>query len=179
MPITDDVRKVGGTVLEQSKVALDEARKPWYAAVGAGELAYGQLQTQLTQLPAEVQARLRKLQAVPGHLEPAALRDAVETATAQGLRTYGAYAQQARETYESLAHRGELVVRRLRRAPEVKSAFDAVEDVVAGVGGTVAKAEETVTEPGPTRTRKPATAGRAATKTPPARKAPAKRTPKS
>jgi hypothetical protein len=162
MPITDDVRKVGGTV-------LDEARKPWYAAVGAGELAYGQLQTQLTQLPTEVQARLRKLQS---GADPAAVRAAVETATAQGLRTYGFYAQQARETYESLAHRGELVVRRLRRSPEVRSAFDAVEDVVDGAGETVAKTEAAVTEPGPTTTRatrKPA-AGRAATKTVPARK---------
>ena len=58
MPITDDVRKYRETVLEQGKVALEEARKPWYAAVGASELAYGQLQAQLdqlSQLPAEVQ----------------------------------------------------------------------------------------------------------------------------
>ena len=52
MPITDEVRKVGETVLEQGKVALDEARKPWYAAVGAGELAARQLPAPLSQLPA-------------------------------------------------------------------------------------------------------------------------------
>ena len=40
MPITDEVRKYRETVLEQGKVALGDARKPWYAAVGAGDFAY-------------------------------------------------------------------------------------------------------------------------------------------
>jgi exonuclease VII small subunit len=176
MPITDDVRKYGETVLEQGKVALDEARKPWYAAVGAGELAYGQLQAQLTQLPAEVQARVRKLQTASGQLDPAAVREAVENATNQGLRAYGTYAAQAKETYESLAHRGELVVRRLRRSPEVKETFENAQELVADAGGTVATAEEKVTRPGRATTRKPATPR---TTTTTARKAPAKRTPKS
>jgi hypothetical protein len=144
-----DVRKYGETV-------LTEARKPWFAAVGAGELAYGQLQTQLSALPAEVQARLRKLQALDA-------REAVENATATGLKAYGTYTTQARETYESLAHRGELVVRRLRRSPEVKSAFDKVEEIVAD-------ADDAVTKPGPTTTKAPAA------RKAPARKAPAKKT---
>jgi exonuclease VII small subunit len=169
MPITDEVRKYGETVLEQGKVALDEARKPWYAAVGAGELAVGQLQAQLTQLPTEVQARLRKLQENGRQLDAASLRSAVETAAEQ-------YATRARENYESLAHRGELVVRRLRRSPEVKQTFHNAEDLVAEAGKTVAKAEEKVTEPGVPTTRKPAAP---AAKTAPARKTPAKRTPKN
>ena len=164
MPITDDVRKYGETV-------LDEARKPWYAAVGAGELAYGQLSQQLTQLPAEVQARVRKLQTVPAQLDPTAVRGAVETATSQGLKVYGFYTAQARETYESLAHRGELVVRRLRRSDEVKETFAKAQELVAEAGETVAAAEEKVTEPGPATTRKPAAAKKVA--------APRKRTPKS
>lgn len=168
MPITDDVRKYGETV-------LDEARKPWYAAVGAGELAYGQLSQQLTQLPAEVQARVRKLQTVPNRLDPTAVRGAVETATSQGLKVYGSYTAQARETYESLAHRGELVVRRLRRSEEVKETFAKAQELVAEAGETVAAAEDTVTRPGPTATRKPAAEKTPAT----ARKAPAKRTAKS
>jgi hypothetical protein len=176
MPITDDVRKYGETVLEQGKVALEEVRKPWYAAVGAGELAYGQLQAQLTQLPAEVQARVRKLQSASGQLDPAAVREAVEHATNQGLRTYGTYATQAKETYESLAHRGELVVRRLRRSPEVKETFAKTQELAADAGGTVAAAQEKVTKPGRPTTSKPATP-RATTTT--AGKAPAKRTPSS
>jgi uncharacterized protein YjbJ (UPF0337 family) len=176
MPITDDVRKYGETVLEQGKVALDEARKPWYAAVGAGELAYGQLSAQLTQLP----ARVRELQSVPTQLDPAAVRGAVETATSQGLKVYGAYTNQAKETYEQLAHRGELVVRRLRRSPEVKETFGKAQELVAEVNETVATAEDKVTKPGRTTTRKPV-APKATVKAAPttARKAPAKRTPKS
>lgn len=173
MPITTDVRKYGETVLEQGKVALDEARKPWYAAVGAGELAYGQLQQQLTQLPVEVQTRLRKLQENAGQLDAAQLRDAVEAAAEQAREAAGTVATQARETYESLAHRGELVVRRLRRSPEVRGAFDKAEELVSEAGETIGKAEEKVTRPGRTTTRKPATARTTSPTT--ARKAPAKR----
>lgn len=179
MPITDDVRKYGETVLEQGKIALDEARKPWYAAVGAGELAYGQLQAQLTQVPAEVQARLRKLQANGKQLDPAALREAVETARAEGLRAYEEYTTQAKETYESLAHRGELVVRRLRRSPEVSDTFKTAQELVAEAGETVAAAEEKVTKPGRPVTRKPAAAKAERTTPATARKAPAKRTSKT
>lgn len=164
MPITTDVKKYGETVLEQSKVVLDEARKPWLAAVGAGELTYAQLQT----LPAEVQARLRKLQALD-------VREAVENATATGLKAYGTASNQARETYESLAHRGELVVRRLRRSDEVKSAFDKVEEIVADAGDTVDKAGDAVTKPGPITTKAPAATKAPARRTT-ARKAPAKKT---
>ncbi len=156
MSITTEVRKYGETVLEQGKVALDEARKPWYAAVGAGNLAYGQLQQQISQLPAEVQARLRRLQSGAGQLDPAHLREAVDTATAQAREVYGAYANQARDTYESLAHRGEIVVRRLRRSPEVRGAFEKAEELIAEVGDTVEQADEKVTKPGRTTTRKPA-----------------------
>jgi exonuclease VII small subunit len=161
MPITDEVRKARETVLEQGKVALEEARKPWFAAVGAGELAYGQL----SQLPTEVQARVRKLQADGRQLDAATVRSAVENAAG----AYEAYATQVREAYETLAHRGELVVRRLRRSPEVVETFEKAEDVVAEAGNAVAKAEEKVTRPGPAATRKPVA------KTPPARKAPGKR----
>ena len=173
MQITDEVRKYRETVLEQGKVALGPARKPWYAAVGAGEFAYEQLQAQLSQLPTELQGRVRKLQAGGRQLDAAALRSAVENAAEHAAGTYGTYAAQARDTYDSLAHRGELVVRRLRRSPEVKETFEKVEGAVTDAGQAVSKAEETVTQPGPVTTRKPAE------KTAPARKAPAKRTPKA
>ena len=173
MPITDDVRKYRETVLEQGKVALEEARKPWYAAVGASEFAYERLQTQLTQLPAEVQARVRKLQSGGRQIDAAAVRSAVETAAEQAAGAYGTYTAQARDTYESLAHRGELVVRRLRRSPEVKDTFATAGDAVADAGKAVSEAEETVTQPGRPTTPKPAA------KTAPARKAPAKRAPEA
>jgi exonuclease VII small subunit len=177
MPITDDVRKYGETVLEQGKVALDEARKPWYAAVGAGELAYAQLQAQLAQLPAEVQARLRKLQQDGKQFDPAVVREAVENVTAEGLKVYGTAAAQARETYETLAHRGELVVRRLRRSSEVTETFEKAQELVGTAAETVAVAEDKVTKPGKPATRKPAAPKATPAKATPAKATPAKATP--
>ncbi len=164
MSITTDVRKYGETV-------LDEARKPWYAAVGAGDLAYDQIQKQLTQLPGEVQERVRKLRGTAGELDAANLRTAVGTATGQAKETYVAYTGLVREQYQTLAHRGELVVRRLRRSPEVREAFDKAEELISDAGQKVGQAEDKVTKPGSVKT---ATPRRAA-----ARKAPAKRTAKS
>ena len=174
MPITDEVRKYRETVLEQGKVALDEVRKPWYAAVGASEFAYERLQTQLSQLPAEVQARVRKLQSNGRQLDATAVRSAVENAAEQAAGAYGTYAAQARDTYESLAHRGELVVRRIRRSDEVKETFEKAGDAIADAGKAVGKAEDVVTRPG-----RPATTPKPAVRTAPARKAPAKRAPRA
>jgi len=166
MSITTDVRKYGETVLEQGKQALDEARKPWYAAVGAGTLAYDRLQKQLVQLPTEVQDQLRKLRANAGELDTAQLREVVGKTANQAVAAYGAYAGQARERYEALAHSGELVVRRLRRSPEVHEAFDKAESLLSDAGRKVEHAEGKVTKPGPQKT---------APRTTRARKAPAKR----
>jgi hypothetical protein len=166
MSVSTDVRKYRETVLEQGKVALGEARKPWYAAVGATDLAYGQLREQLTQLPAEVQARVRRLQSGAGEIDAAHLRDAVATAAGQTREVYDAYVAQARSAYESLAHRGELVVRRLRRSEEVRSAFDKAEEVLSDARETVEEADAKVTQPTPARKA-------------PARKVPAGRTAKA
>ena len=167
MSITTDARKYGETVLGQGKQALDEARKPWYAAVGVSDLAYDRLQKQLTQLPTEVQERLRQLRANAGELDTAQLREAVGTAAGQAKEAYATYTGQARERYESLAHRGELVVRRLRRSPGVRGAFGKTEELISDAGHAVEQAETKVTKPGPQTTGTP----RSTT----ARKAPAKR----
>jgi heparin binding hemagglutinin HbhA len=172
MPTTD-VKKYGETVLEQGKAAIDEVRKPWFAAVGATSLAYVQLRDQLSELPAGTQERLRKLQEraveLPAEtqerlkkwqelagerIDPALVSEKVRHA-------FEDYAAQAKETYESLAQRGEQVVRTLRRDPRVTTAFAETEELVE-------RAEELVTE-------KPVTPAKAAGRTTP-RKAPARRT---
>jgi hypothetical protein len=170
MSITTDVRKYRETVLEQSKQALDEARKPWYAAVGASDLAYDRIQKQLTQLPVEVQGQLRRLRGTAGELDAAHVRAAVGTAAGQARETYAAYTGLVREQYESLAHRGELVVRRLRRSPEVRGAFGKAEELISEAGEKVEQAEEKVTKPGPRRTApRSTTAGKAPAKRPAAK----------
>ncbi|HVQ94860.1 MAG TPA: hypothetical protein VMU51_27760 [Mycobacteriales bacterium] len=156
MPTGTDVKKYGETVLEQGKAALDEARKPLFAAVGATNLAFDQLRAQLRDLPAETQEQLRKLQDRAGTLDRAKVRKVVED-----------YADQARETYITLAQRGEKVVRQLRRDPRVRSAFDQTEDLVE-------RAEEAVTG----RPAKPARTS-TATKAPARKTTARKTTPKS
>jgi hypothetical protein len=156
MPTGTDVKKYGETVLEQGKAALDEARKPLFAAVGATNLAFDQLRAQLRDLPADTQEQLRKLQDRAGTLDRAKVRKVVED-----------YADQARETYVTLARRGEKVVRQLRRDPRVRNAFDQTEDLVE-------RAEETVTGR-PAKSTRTSTATKA-----PARKTTARKTtPKS
>jgi hypothetical protein len=153
MPTGTDMKKYGETVLEQGKVALGEARKPLFAAVGATNLAFDQLRSQLKDLPAETQEQLKRLQerlhGGAGPMDRARVRKAVEE-----------YAGQARETYATLAKRGEQVVRQLRRDPRVRNLFNEAED-------RLERAEEVVTD-------RPA--HRPATAKAPARKAPARKT---
>ena len=75
---------------------------------------------------------MRKLRGTAGELDAANLRAAVDTATGQAKETYVAYTGVVREQYLTLAHRGELVVRRLRRSPEVREAFDKAEELDLG-----------------------------------------------
>jgi predicted DNA-binding protein len=157
MPTSTDVRKYGETVLEQGKAALGEARKPLLAAVGATNLAIGQLRSQLKDLPAETQEQLKKLQDRANTLDRTRVRKAVEE-----------YAEQARETYATLAQRGERVVRQLRRDPRVRNAFAETEELVERTETAV--------------TGRPATNSttRSSSGTAPARKSPARKaTPKS
>jgi heparin binding hemagglutinin HbhA len=140
MPNTD-VRKYGETVLEQGRAALDEARKPLFAAVGATNLAFDQLRTQLRDLPAETQEQLRKLQDRAGTLDRAKVRKTVEE-----------YAEQARDTYGTLARRGEQVVRQLRRDPRVRNAFAETEELVERTEEAVTGRPAKPTRTTPTRT---------------------------
>jgi phage shock protein A len=133
MSINTDVRKYG-------EVAVTEARKPWLAAVGATDLAYGQIRKQLDELPAE----LRRVREGATKLD---VRSAATTATGQVREVAEAYVSTAREAYETLAHRGDLVVRRIRRRPEVREAFAKTEQALSDAEKTVAQAEEKVTRP--------------------------------
>ena len=127
--ITENVKKARETVVEQSKVAFDEAKKPLYFALGAGDLALAQLRT----LPAETQLQVKRLQdratelqTRAAGLKPAELRTALDE-----------YVAKVRSTYAELAERGEQVLAKAVRQPGVKvvlgkaeSLFDKAEDAV-------------------------------------------------
>lgn len=154
-PRPTDPRTYGEAVIDQGKAALDEVRKPLLAAVGATDLAVGQIRASLRDFPAGPQQRLRALQdealaqlrrlqerAQTGStpVDPTQVRQAVQTYTAQARDAYGTYSAQARETYDTLTHRGELVVRRLRRSPELRHGFEEAGELLERVDGAVERA---------------------------------------
>lgn len=174
MPAGTDTRHYREAVLEQGKAALTEARKPLFAAVGATNLAYDQLRSQLRELPDQTQEQLRRLQdeaqSQLKKLQDRAGDRAVELTPAQlsaRLRKIvEEYAAQARENYVTLAHRGEKVVAKLRRDRRVRELF-------AGTEEFVERTEEAVT--GRPASAPQAEATRRAAAKAPARKAPARR----
>jgi hypothetical protein len=166
MPASTDFRKYGETLREQSKTAIEEARKPLFAAVGATNYAIDQLLTQLRDWPTETQARVKKLSddaqtqlrtlrersgERAGKLDPAQVRKAFEDA-----------AEQAKDRYETFSSRGEKIVQQLRKDPKIKHLFADAEQLVRDADKTV------------TGTKAPAPKG-TTTKTT-TRRAPAKKT---
>jgi hypothetical protein len=113
MPTTTDIRK---TIVEQGKTAIEEARKPLFAAVGATNYAFDQLRTQLKDLPTELRKLQERSSERAGRLEPTQVRKAIEEV-----------AGQAREQYETLSTRGEKIVQQLRRDPRITHVFADVE----------------------------------------------------
>ncbi|SRR6266496_3309710 len=175
MPTNTDYRKYADTVLEQGKAAFDEARKPLLAWVGATDLAYDRLRSQLKELPARAQGGVESLD--PVQLS-ARVRQAVESYASQARHAYDDYREQAREQYATLSHRGELVVRRLRRRPEVRSAFGRTEKLLSRTEKLVEEAEEQVTgKPASGASTGSTTSSSSAARKAPARKAPARKSP--
>jgi hypothetical protein len=146
MSTSTDYRKY---VRQQGKAAFDEARKPLLAWVGATDLARDRVLSQLRELPGETQARVRRLQGGVESFDPvqltAQVRKAVRGYAKQARKTYVDYRVQAQEQYSTLSHRGELVVRRLRRRPELRSAFGRTERLLRRTEKLVEEAEEQVT----------------------------------
>jgi heparin binding hemagglutinin HbhA len=158
MPNTADVRK---TVTGQGRAVLEDARKPLYAFLGAGDLVLARA-SQLRELPGdtqtamdgrvrEVRTRIEDLRADLRHRlaellsraeslqdrapKPAELRSMVEK-----------YLERARETYEDLAERGEKVVSEAATRPGVKRVLDRAESLLDRTGDTVDAAAAGVQE---------------------------------
>jgi heparin binding hemagglutinin HbhA len=168
MPITADVRKARVAVVDQSKAVLEDARKPLFAVVGAGDLAVTRTASQLRDLPADYQTALdSRVKQVRTRIED--LRTDVKTriedlrskaTELQGKATGTAgkafvkpgdlrsmvesYLDKAKEVYEDLAARGEKVVTKVSDRPAVKSVIDRAETLFDRAGDAVEHAAETV-----------------------------------
>ncbi|CAN5176431.1 hypothetical protein BH20ACT5_BH20ACT5_19920 [soil metagenome] len=115
MNVSSELKQYGEIVAEQGKLALTEARKSFYAVVGAGDLALERASEQGRQFA----ERLRSAEV--RRIDTAAVREAFE------------------EYVTDLTVRGEKVVHEFRKDPRVQrviiraeSAVDTVEDALEG-----------------------------------------------
>lgn len=164
MPITADVRRA----VDQSRAALEEARKPLYAVVGAGDLAVSRTTSQLRDLPAETQSavdsrvklvrtrledlradvkvRITELRSKAAELQGKATDTAGRAfVTPTELRSLvESYLGKAKGVYEDLAVRGEKVVTKVSDRPAVKSVIDRAETLFDRTEGAVADVADAV-----------------------------------
>jgi len=192
MPITTDVRRA----VDQSRAVLEDARKPLYAVVGAGDLAVSRTASQLRDLPAETQSAVDdRVRLVRARLEDlrsdvkvriAELRGRATELQGKASDTAGrafvtpselrsrveTYLGKAREVYEDLAARGEKVVTKVSDRPAVKSVIGRAETLFDRAEGAVSDAAASVSDTA--EAVSDATAPKAPARKAPARKAAAK-----
>lgn len=125
----DDATDVRG----QAVHALEEARTPLLAVLGAGDIAAHAVVDTLTkvrqQLNERAEAARSDLNDLPGKLDADELRSRVDT-----------YAESAKQVYDYLAERGEDALGRFRSQPGVQKAWTQVEQAQDRVEGVVGDA---------------------------------------
>ncbi|MER7080283.1 heparin binding hemagglutinin HbhA [Saccharopolyspora kobensis] len=135
-PKTEDVNKVREQAEKAFGDAVEQARTPLLAALGAGDLAaqalleaVNKVRTQLNERAEAARQELPSdLEELRGKLDPAELRKRVD-----------AYSQTAKQLYDFLAERGEETLHRLQDQPQVKKVW-------SQVGTAQDKVEDTVDE---------------------------------
>ncbi|MER6991785.1 hypothetical protein ABT337_25965 [Saccharopolyspora hirsuta] len=135
-PKTEEVTKVREQAEKAFGDAVEQARTPLLAALGAGDLAaqalleaVNKVRTQLNERAEAARQELpNDLDELRGKLDPAELRKRVD-----------AYTQTAKQLYDYLAERGEEALHRLQDQPQVKKVW-------SQVGTAQDKVEETVDE---------------------------------
>ncbi|OLF15744.1 hypothetical protein [Actinophytocola xanthii] len=124
LPKTEDVRKAGGQ-------AVEVLRTPLLAALGAGDLAtqavrdaVGRTRTRVNEGAEAARGAVdelpRDLAGVRDRLDPAELRKLVDE-----------YTEAAQKLYQKLAGQGEDTLTKLRTQPQVRKAFDQLEEAIA------------------------------------------------
>ena len=152
LPTAKDVKKARKQATVAVSDALEQARTPLYAVLGAGDLATEAVRDYVTKARGEatdqakdVQARVTDLQTRLGELQDrlvevraqvrtkvgelpddvAELRGKLEPTELRGALE--SYVQSLQDVYERLAARGETAADKLRRQPKVKQAIHRVE----------------------------------------------------
>ncbi|MEV0698845.1 hypothetical protein AB0I53_13145 [Saccharopolyspora sp. NPDC050389] len=135
-PKTEDVNKVREQAAHALGGAVEQARTPLLAALGAGDLAAQALLEAVSKVRTQLNERAEAArQDLPGDFNE--LRDKFDPAELR--KRVDAYSQTAKSLYDYLAERGEETLHRLQDQPQVKKVWDQV-------GTAQDKVEETVDE---------------------------------
>lgn len=137
LPTGDDMNKAREQAAQAIGGAVEQARTPLMAALGAGDLAtqavrdaLGKVRTRITERAEQAKAGVNELPTdigeLRGKLEPGELRKRVDT-----------YTKSAQDLYSSLADRGEHTFDRLRSQPQVQRAWSQMETAQERVNGAV------------------------------------------
>jgi len=164
LPTATDVKKARKQATVAVTDALEQARTPLYAVVGAGDLAteavrdyVTKARTDATGQAKDAQTRMNELQAKLTELQDRLVEVRAQVRTKVGelpddvvelrgrlepseLRhALENYSQSLQELYEKLATRGETTVEKLRKQPKVKKAIDRVEGAADNAEDRVGK----------------------------------------
>ncbi len=133
--------------------AIDQAKTPLLAAIGAGDFALNSVRGAVTDARSRAEERVEttrdRVSAIPDEIDELRSKLAPE----ELRRVAEAYVQAAASIYVSLAERGEEAVSRVRKQPQVEQAFERAEgargdakDLTDEVLGTVARQTRSVGE---------------------------------
>ncbi|GLZ38259.1 hypothetical protein [Actinokineospora sp. NBRC 105648] len=127
LPTNDDVRKAGGQAAAVVNTAIEQARTPLLAALGAGDLAAKAVLDAVTKAKTRAEATRGELptdiSSLREKLDPAELRKLVDEYTAAAVKLY-----------QKLAEQGEDALGKLRAQPQVKKLEEAIEAAQERVG---------------------------------------------
>lgn len=110
VPTIEDVRKASEQARAMVTTAFEQARNPFLAALGAGDVATQAVLDALTKARTQMPNDVTELR---GRLDPAELRKLVDQ-----------YAEAAQKLYVYLAEHGEETLDRLRSQPQFKKAVE-------------------------------------------------------
>ncbi|MBP2475960.1 heparin binding hemagglutinin HbhA [Crossiella equi] len=133
LPTAEDVRKATEQAATVFNTAIEQARTPLLAALGAGDLAAKAVVDALSKVRETANERAESaktaVDSLPAELE--GLRSKLDPAEVRKL--VDAYTQAAMQLYGYLAERGESTLDKLRSNPQVQTAQHQVEEAVAEV----------------------------------------------
>ncbi|MGQ0839352.1 hypothetical protein [Actinokineospora sp.] len=127
LPKSDDVRKVGEQAVSVVNTAIEQARTPLLAALGAGDLAAKAVADAVNKAKVRADATKTAVEDLPSDLT--GLRDKLDPAELRKL--VDEYTDAALKLYQKLADQGEDALGKLRSQPQVKKAIEQLEEAIS------------------------------------------------